>query len=155
MTLDNRNDFGKMLKLQRLSIPLTLRKLANESGMSASHIARVERGERFPSGRILHRLSKPLGFEENELFMLAGYLSQQPPTEANNHQSYSLHKKVDPYVAAVLSHEPMAIQRTIIAILSILKTMAESITQENSRNDTTIQKRPRVRTPRLRISAKH
>ena len=60
-TASNRNEFGKTLKQRRLLIPLTLRELAARSGVSASHLARVERGERFPSGHILRKLARPLG----------------------------------------------------------------------------------------------
>jgi len=44
------------------------------AGVSASHLGRIERGERFPSGSVLRRIAGPLGFEEDELFTLAGYL---------------------------------------------------------------------------------
>jgi len=36
-------------------------------------------------------------------------------------------------VAAVLSQDPVEIQRTAVAVLSVLKNMAKSIAQENSR----------------------
>lgn len=72
--VDN-NDLGTMLKRQRLAVPLTLRELAATSGVSSSHLGRIERGERFPSAHILRRIAKPLGLEEDELFTMAGYLS--------------------------------------------------------------------------------
>lgn len=124
MTQDNRNDLGRILKQQRLMIPLTLSELAAAAGVSASHISRIERRGRFPSARILRRLSEPLGFGENELFVLTGYLPQKPPTKAEGHESYSLLKRVDPYVATVLSQEPVGTQRTVIGILAILKSIA-------------------------------
>ncbi len=73
MTLD-RNEIGKTLKQRRLVIPLTLRGLAARSGVSQSHLARVERGERFPSGHILRKIAKPLGLDESLLMVTAGYL---------------------------------------------------------------------------------
>jgi len=85
-------------------------------------LGRIERGERFPSARILRRLAKPLGFEESELFTLANYLSPQlPPSE--NQREHNL-GQLDPYVASVLSQEPVEVQRTVIGIISILKSMA-------------------------------
>jgi len=45
-------------------VPLTLRELASASDISASHLGRIEQGNRFPSARILRRIAKPLGFEE-------------------------------------------------------------------------------------------
>lgn len=72
------NDLGEILKERRKSKKLTLKQVADLSGVSMSHLARIERGERFPSGRILRKLAKaePLGFTEVELFRQAGYLSR-------------------------------------------------------------------------------
>ena len=72
------NDLGRIIKQQRITIQLTLQELAAKAGVSASHLGRIERGERFPSAHILRKIATPLGFEEDELFTLAGYLSLQP-----------------------------------------------------------------------------
>ena len=112
------NNLGKMLKQKRVMIPLTLQELAAKSGVTASHLGRIERGERFPSGRILHRIAEPLGFDEAQLLTLAGYL---PSSEG---ESETPIRRVDPYVASVLASEPVEVQRTVIAILTILKSMA-------------------------------
>ncbi len=116
---DNRNDLGKMLRRQRVMMPLTLRALAARSGVSASHLGRIERGDRFPSARILQKIAKPLGFEEDQLLSLAGYLSRQPSTAAQSTE------RLDPYVARMLAEEPVEIQHTVIGILSILKSIAK------------------------------
>ncbi len=80
---DDRNELSKMLRQQRVMMSLTLAELAEKSGVSSSHLGRIERGERFPSGRTLRKLAKPLGFEETELFTLANYLSPQISTVAD------------------------------------------------------------------------
>jgi transcriptional regulator with XRE-family HTH domain len=108
---------------------LTLGELAQRSGISASHLGRIERGERFPSARILRRLAQPLGFAENELFALAGYLSSSPSAVAEEGPVYTA-RRLDPYVAKVLSQEPVEVQRAVISILSILRSMATSMTKE-------------------------
>ena len=119
---------GGILKQQRIVVPLTLQQLAAMSGVSASHLGRIERGERFPSARILRKIAKPLGFDEDELFTLAGFLSPQTPSVANEGRpSYSA-RHLDPYVAKMLAEEPVEVQRAIIGILSILKSMAKSLT---------------------------
>ncbi|MFC2073063.1 helix-turn-helix domain-containing protein [Chloroflexota bacterium] len=117
-------DLATILKRQRLSLPLTLRQLAARSGVSASHLGRIERGERLPSAYTLRKLAKPLGFEENELFMLAGFLSRSASEMAEESPGYS-GRRLDPYVASVLAQEPVEIQRTIIGILSILRSLAK------------------------------
>ena len=126
-----KNDLGKIIKQQRITIPLTLQELAAKAGVSSSHLGRIERGERFPSAHILQKIATPLGFEEDELFTLAGYLSPQPHRIAEESLSYS-GGQVDPYVARMLAQEPVDMQRAVIGILTILKSLAKSIARENS-----------------------
>jgi len=128
---DNRNDLGKLLKQRRVMIPLTLQELAAASSVSSSHLGRIERGGRFPSAHILHKIAKPLGFEEAELLALAGYLSPQSSTEV----AMPTRGQLDPSVAALLSQEPVEIQRAMLAIFSALKYIARGIAQENSQRD--------------------
>ena len=99
------------------------------SGVSPSHLGRIERGERFPSAGILKKISKPLGFEEDELFTLAGYLSNRPNGISDIQQSSS-DNRLDPYVSKMLAQEPVEVQRAVIGILSILKSLSKSINRE-------------------------
>ena len=117
------NDLGRLLKQRRVMIPLTLQELSARSGVSASHLGRIERGERFPSAHVLRKIAKPLGLAESELLTLGGYLSPQPSTGAERPSVGQL----DPYVAAVLSQEPVEIQRAVITILTVLKSMASNV----------------------------
>jgi len=125
--MSDKNNLGKILKQRRVMIPLTLQELSHAAGVSASHLGRIERGARFPSARILRRIAKPLGFEESELFTLANYLSPKPPV-AESQAEHNL-GQLDPYVARVLSQEPVEVQRTVIGIISILKSIAKAIEQ--------------------------
>jgi len=125
------NHLGRIIKQQRISLPLTLQEIAATSGVSASHLGRIERGERFPSARILQRIAKPLGFEEDELFTLAGYLSPQSSRVAEKSPTYR-NERLDPYVARVLAQEPIEVQRAVIGILTILKSIAKSTSKEGS-----------------------
>ncbi len=124
------NHLGTILKQQRISLSLTLQELAGKSGVSASHLGRIERGERFPSAHILQKIAKPLGFEEDELFTLAGYLSPQSPVIAEKTAPYGS-DRLDPYVARVLAQEPLEIQRAVIGILTILKGIAKGLSKES------------------------
>ena len=100
---------------------LTLRQLSQMSGVSSSHLGRIENGGRFPSARILKKIAQPLGFAEGELFTLADYLSPQSATAVESEMHIG---KLDPYVAKVLSEEPVEVQRTVIGVLSIFKSIA-------------------------------
>ena len=114
MNSDSRSTLGEMLRQQRIVMPLTLRELSDMSGVSPSHLARIERGERFPSAHILRRIAQPLSFDENELFTLAGYLSPQSSVIAEENPGYSS-GRVDPFVAKVLAQEPIEVQRAVIS----------------------------------------
>jgi len=121
----NHNNLGKILKQQRVMLPLTLRDLSNMSGISPSHLGRIERGERFPSASVLRRIAQPLGFQENEIFSLAGYLSAQAADTGHGDEDNS-HRRLDPYVTRLLGQEPVEVQRTVIGILSILKSITQA-----------------------------
>ena len=121
---------GRIIKQQRVALSLTLQKLAVRAKVSASHLGRIERGERFPSAHILQKIAKPLGFEEDELFTLAGYLSPQSTMIAEDSPTYSS-ARVDPYVARILAQEPVEVQRAVIGILTILKSIARGTSKES------------------------
>ncbi len=125
------NDLGRIIKQQRIAIPLTLQELATTSGVSSSHLGRIERGERFPSAHILRRVAQPLGFDEDELFTLAGFLSPHPPGVAEERGTAYGNRRLDPYVAKMLAEEPIEIQRAVIGILSTIKLVAKGIAREN------------------------
>jgi len=126
MTKNDGKNLGTIIRQQRIAIPLTLRRVSSLSGVSQSHLARIEHGGRFPSADILRKIAKPLGFEESELFMLAGYLSNKPPLETEGYEG-GRNKGLDTYVANVLAQEPVQVQRAIIGILSILRSLAKGI----------------------------
>jgi transcriptional regulator with XRE-family HTH domain len=111
MDRGDRDNLGEVIRQQRLMMALTLQELATKSGVSSSHLGRIERGERYPSARTLQKIAKPLGFEE---------------TLPSNGV------RVDPYVAAVLSQEPVNVQRAVVGILTILKSIAEGVTKESA-----------------------
>ena len=126
-----RTGLGEIIRQQRVSIPLTLQELANLANVSPSHLGRIERSERFPSARVLRKIAKPMGFEEDELFTLAGYLTPQSDTIAEARPSYNS-GRLDPYVSKVLAQEPVEVQHAVIGILSMLKSIAKGMAKEGS-----------------------
>ncbi|MBL7126286.1 MAG: helix-turn-helix transcriptional regulator [Dehalococcoidales bacterium] len=125
------NDLGRIIKQQRIAIPLTLQELATTSSVSSSHLGRIERGERFPSAHILRRIAKPLGFDEDELFTLAGFLSPQTSGVAEEKSATYGNRRLDPYVAKLLAEEPVEIQRAVIGILNTVKLIAKGMSKAN------------------------
>ena len=126
MVSNNQENLGKIIRQQRVMLPLTLQQLSAMSRVSASHLGRIEKGQRFPSAQILRKIAKPLGFDEDELFTLAGYLSPQSPSIAEKDLEYSS-GRLDPYVARILAQEPVEVQHAVLGTLTILKSIAKSV----------------------------
>ena len=126
MTSNSKN-LGTILKQQRVMRGLTLRDVSTMSGVSSSHLGRIERGGRFPSASVLRKIAKPLGFEEDKLLTLADYLSPQASTTESERDVGQL----DSYVARVLSQEPVEVQRIVIGLLAILKSLTKNVARQN------------------------
>ena len=103
--------------------------MAAETGVSSSHLGRIERGERFPSARILRKIARPLAFDEDELFTLAGFLSPKASSGGDESGMHYPGRKLDPYVARMLAEESPETQRAVIGILSLLKSVARGMTK--------------------------
>ena len=129
MLNNDRGALGKILRQRRVTVPMTLHELSAISGVSTSHLGRVERGERYPSASILRRIAKPLGFEENELFTLAGYLTPIAEGVAEERKEYR-GGTLDPYVGKMLSQESLEVQRAVLGVLTILKGIARGMANE-------------------------
>jgi transcriptional regulator with XRE-family HTH domain len=125
MDQNRSTNLGEIIRQGRVTQRLTLSQLSAMSGVSSSHLGRIERGERYPSGSILRKIAEPLGFEENELFTLAGYLTPTSSGVAESPRRYG-GNELDPYVARILAQEPVDVQRAVIGILTILKSLALS-----------------------------
>ncbi len=126
---NNQENLGKIIRQQRGTLPLTLRQLAATPRVSASHLGRIERGNRFPSARILRKIARPLRLGEQELFTLDDYLSPQTSTGVERLNG----GQFDPYVATVLTQKPVEVQRAVIIILSVLKSMARVAAETKER----------------------
>ena len=77
--MNEAQNLGSIIKRQRKRIGLTLLALSNKSGVSPTHLSRIEKAQRYPSTYVLRKIAKPLGLEEDELFTLAGYLTTEHP----------------------------------------------------------------------------
>ena len=120
MAYHDRNSLNKIIRHRRTMIPLTLRELATACGVSVSHLARIESGSRFPSARVLRKIAKPLGFTEQELLVLADYISPNASMLKEEHEEYAV-GRLDTRVAKALAQEPLEVQRAIIKMLPVLK----------------------------------
>jgi len=72
-----KRSIANIIREQRRSIPLSLNQLSRLSGVSVAHLGRIEQGLRKPSPRTLQKIAKPLGFDLDELLIMAGFLSSK------------------------------------------------------------------------------
>ncbi len=71
---------GDYLKEQRLDSRLSLRQLAELTGVSNPYLSQIERGLRRPSAQVLQQLSKALRVSADQLYTRAGIVGLDDPT---------------------------------------------------------------------------
>jgi len=68
---------GDYLREQRLSAQLSLRQLAEQTGVSNPYLSQIERGLRRPSAEVLQQLAKALRISAETLYIRAGILKPE------------------------------------------------------------------------------
>ena len=71
-------DVGAYIREQRRNAQLSLRKLAERSGVSNPYLSQIERGLRQPSAKILKGIATALQVSAETLFTQAGILDLDP-----------------------------------------------------------------------------
>jgi transcriptional regulator with XRE-family HTH domain len=78
---------GEFIASQRRAAELSLRQLADQTGVSNPYLSQIERGLRKPSAEVLQQLSKALRVSAETLYVRAGILAEE-------HQSTSVEMAV-------------------------------------------------------------
>ncbi len=73
---------GDYLREQRLANRLSLRQLADATGVSNPYLSQIERGLRRPSAEVLQSLARALRISAETLYVRAGFL--EPDSEARS-----------------------------------------------------------------------
>jgi len=73
-TVENLGDY---LREQRLAASLSLRQLAEQTGVSNPYLSQIERGLRRPSAEVLQQLAKALRVSAETLYVRAGILNAE------------------------------------------------------------------------------
>ena len=68
---------GDYLREQRVAAKLSLRQLAEQSGVSNPYLSQIERGLRRPSAEVLQQLAKALRVSAETLYVRAGILNPE------------------------------------------------------------------------------
>lgn len=66
------SSLGEFIAAQRRSAELTLRQLADQTGISNPYLSQIERGLRRPSAEVLQQLAKALRVSAETLYVRAG-----------------------------------------------------------------------------------
>lgn len=70
-------EFGTTIKNARLTKDLSLRDLAELTGLDHSYIGRLEKDTSIPSRETVVKLAKALNIPEDELMVMAGYIENE------------------------------------------------------------------------------
>ena len=70
-------NLGEYLREQRLSASLSLRQLAEQTGVSNPYLSQIERGLRRPSAEVLQQIAKALRISAETLYVQAGILEER------------------------------------------------------------------------------
>ena len=73
-TVENLGDY---LREQRVSAQLSLRQLAEQTGVSNPYLSQIERGLRRPSAEVLQQIAKALRISAETLYVRAGILDPE------------------------------------------------------------------------------
>lgn len=79
MNESKHGDLGEFIRAQRERANLSLRRLAEKSGISNPYLSQIERGIRKPSAEILRNLSRALEISSNSLYRRAGLIDEELP----------------------------------------------------------------------------
>lgn len=72
-----RGALGEYLKEQRLNARLSLRQLADLTGVSNPYLSQIERGLRKPSAEVLQQIAKALRISAEQVYVRAGILNPE------------------------------------------------------------------------------
>ena len=89
-------ELASIIKHRRISSLLTIEELGALSGVSLSHLSKIENGKRLPSTHILQKIARTLSFEATKLSMLAGFLSHGAPIRIEGNKRYPYSGRLDP-----------------------------------------------------------
>ena len=74
---DQLNTLGDFIAAQRRTAELSLRQLADQTGISNPYLSQIERGLRKPSAEVLQQLAKALRVSAESLYVRAGILDPE------------------------------------------------------------------------------
>lgn len=81
---DVASDIGSFIRSQRETAQVSMRQLAERSGVSNPYLSQVERGLRKPSADVLAQIAKALRVSAEVLYVRAGILEPGEPSQVRD-----------------------------------------------------------------------
>ncbi len=67
---DLQETIGRVIRQERQGLHLTIKELGDKAGLSEIYVGEIERGQKYPSGKVLESLVQALNIELAEFFVL-------------------------------------------------------------------------------------
>ena len=82
---DLQETLGKVVRQERQARHLTIKELGDKAGLSEIYVGEIERGQKYPSAKVLESLAKALEIEMAEFFELMAeeFRTEQEPHITN------------------------------------------------------------------------
>jgi transcriptional regulator with XRE-family HTH domain len=81
---DMASDIGSFIRSQRETAQVSVRQLAEKSGVSNPYLSQVERGLRKPSAEVLNQIAKALRVSAEVLYVRAGILEPSDKSQVRD-----------------------------------------------------------------------
>ena len=82
--LKNLTEFGDLLRVQRITLKLKSKEVADKVGISAAAYSKIELGQVHPTDILCQRLSEVLDIPVQKLYILSGIVPNDILSELNN-----------------------------------------------------------------------
>ena len=127
---------GEYLREQRDAAGLSLRQLAEQTGVSNPYLSQIERGLRRPSAEVLQQLAKALRISAEQLYVQAGILSP----DSGEVRSVELAILRDP----VLSERQ---KQSLLDVYQSFRAVAEAAAEKHDMSEALLEAPPAQETP--------
>jgi transcriptional regulator with XRE-family HTH domain len=69
-TMDLQEIYGRVIRRERQNMNLTIKELGDKAGLSEIYVGEIERGQKYPSAKVLESLAQALNLDLAEFFEL-------------------------------------------------------------------------------------
>lgn len=120
MMIEKENPFGQELRRLRKQAEYTQKRLAKLAGISSAYISQLETGDKYPTDKVITKLSGPLDVTENHLLITVGKMKMDLAG------TLATERKEVPKVIRSLSDEELEELLTYLAYIKVKSSIRTS-----------------------------